>query len=85
MVRYQREMRGIPVWLLAEYLQELGGKLDSDGNVSGTEWIGRLEQMEDYRIGSLRVGQVRLVIEASEEAFEILRPGLEKKLLRAGG
>jgi hypothetical protein len=78
-------LRGIPLWLLREYLQELGGAAAEDGSVSGPGWLARLEQAEDFRIGPLGIGQVRLQIEASAESWQALRPALEKKLLRAGG
>lgn len=100
MIRYEREVRAIPLWLLGEYLQELGGKIQRFSEsanqrmsesareevwVAGPGWQAVLRQMEDFQVGSLRIGQVRLEIEAEETAFEALRPALEKKLLRAGG
>jgi hypothetical protein len=85
LVHFVREMRGVPIWLLREYLQELGGKLGEDGIVAGEGWSAYLVQLDDYQIGALRVGQVRLDLDASPDAWEDLRPRLEKKLLRAGG
>ena len=69
MVTDVREIRALPIWLLREYLEGAGGRSLDDGAVEGPGWIARLTQIEDYRIGSLAVGQVRL----------------EPKLLRAGG
>ena len=83
-VEYIRELRGIPLWLLQEYLVELGGEA-VDHQVLGAGWKASLQQLEDYRLGSIRVGQVRLEIRADTAAFELLKPHLEKKLLRAGG
>ena len=85
MIRYTREMRGIPLWLLREYLQEIGGRVGAEGRISGNGWIANLAQLEDYRVGSLHVGQVRLEIEATQDAWVKIHQGLEKKLLRAGG
>ena len=45
----------------------------------------RLTHPEDYRIGSLQVGQVRLEWRADELAQAHTWPLLEKKLLRGGG
>jgi hypothetical protein len=85
MVHFKLDMRGIPLWLLQAYLEELGGHSTGAGYVEGEGWSAQLEQLEDYQIGSLRVGQVRLELEASEEVFERLHPQLEKKMMRAGG
>lgn len=92
MIFYELEVRDIPLWLSCAYLQELGGKIQPVGNatpedvlVSGPGWQAVLRQMEDFHIGSLRVGQVNLKIEAEDAVLKALRPALEKKLLRAGG
>jgi hypothetical protein len=91
-ISYELEVRAIPLWLLGVYLQELGGKIQPVGNatreevlMNGPGWQAVLRQMEDFHIGSLRVGQVYLKIEAEDAVLKALRPALEKKLLRAGG
>lgn len=80
-----REVRGIPLWLLRDYLVGLGGKAESDGSVAGDGWHVRLVQIEDYTIGSLNVGQVRLEFAGDDEAVARIQELLEPKLLRAGG
>ena len=80
-----RKIRGIPLWLLREYLEEIGGKAVEEDRVVGDGWTATLVQMKDYQIGSLRVGQVELTIEGNQEAITSLQPALEKKLVRAGG
>ena len=79
------ELRGIPLWLIQEYLQEVGGSLQPDGWLHGEDWQARLTQMEDYALGSLRVGQVRLEWQAGAAAQARTWPLLEKKMMRAGG
>ncbi|MHC4933188.1 MAG: DUF1952 domain-containing protein [Planctomycetota bacterium] len=84
--RIVREVRGIPLWLLREYLEEDGGRASGDGlSVAGEGWSVRLTQLEDFQVGSLRVGQLRVELEGDGEAFERMQALLEKKLLRAGG
>ncbi len=85
MIEYSRDMRGIPLWLLREYLQELGGEFAAGGLITGEGWTVSLTQLEDFRVGSLTVGQVRLEIQSTEEAWGSIQAALEKKLLRAGG
>jgi hypothetical protein len=84
-VSIERDIRGIPLWLLQIYLVDLGGEVVRLGEVLGNGWAARLTQLEDFRIGSIAVGQVRLEIKGSPETMADLKPQLEKKLLRAGG
>jgi hypothetical protein len=87
---YQRVLRSLPLWLLREYLVELGG-VPSDGaaesatHLNGPGWQADLQQIEDFAVGSLVVGQVRLTVTAGEMVAEQLFPLLDQKLLRAGG
>jgi hypothetical protein len=76
--------RGIPLKLFRDYLIDLGGSPAEDGCVAGPGWQARLERIEDFHIGSLRVGQVKVELEGEPEALDALLPQLEKKLLRAG-
>ncbi len=76
---------GIPLWLVQEYIEELGGRLGSDGWLRGEGWQARLTQVEDQRVGSLRVGRVGLELEGQAPALESLQAALNKRLLRAGG
>jgi hypothetical protein len=83
-VRKEWTHRGIPLKLFRDYLIDLGGYLAEDGHVEGPGWQARLERVEDFQIGSLRVGQVHVELEGQPEALDALLPQLEKKLLRAG-
>lgn len=76
---------GIPLWLLREYLEELGGKVDGERLVEGDGWRAELTKLPDHQIGSLRVGRVELRLTGEPDALAALRPGLDRKTLRAGG
>ena len=79
------EMRGIPYFLLKEYLQELGGTIIADDTVTGDGWTVRLERMEPFRLGSLKVGQTRLTMDIREEMYDNFMERFRLKTLRAGG
>ena len=79
------EMRGIPYFLLKEYLQELGGKLVGENIIVGDGWKVSLERMEPFRIGSLTVGQTRLTMELEDRVADDFKERFLKKTLRAGG
>ena len=90
--RYERVLRGIPRWLLRGYLEQLGGVVTdpADGAseedvLAGRGWTARLTQLEDYRIGSLSSGQVRLTVAGESEAVDALMTALEPRLFRGGG
>ena len=79
-----REMRGIPYFLLKEYLQELGGTLIAEDIVAGEGWLVKLEKMEPFRLKSLSVGQTRLTMEIREDAYDDFMTRFSMKTLRAG-
>ena len=79
-----REMRGIPLWLLREYLQELGGTAIADNLVRAEGWSVCLTRLEPFRLGSLVVGQTRLDIEIEDQLADAFLEAFAKKTLRAG-
>lgn len=81
----ERELRGVPFWLVREYLEQLGGQIQTDGWLHGPGWSARLTEMEDYRIGSLRVARLQLELQGDAGSVERATQALDKRLLRAGG
>ena len=79
-----REMRGIPFFLLQEYLVELGGALEGDNLVRGDGWSVQMTKMEPYKIYSLQVGQTRLEMELEERVADDFLKRFAMKTLRAG-
>ena len=79
-----REIRGIPFFLLREYLEDLGGTATSEHKVEGPGWQAELERMEPFRIGSLAVGQTRLILEIADHLADDFMERFELKTLRAG-
>jgi hypothetical protein len=87
-----RVLRGIPRWLLRGYLEDLGGVVVHDAadlseplSLAASGWTARLTQLEDYRIGSLRSGQVELAVTGDPELVGALMTVLEPRLFRGGG
>ena len=85
MQNISREMRGIPLWLLREYLEEMGGTAINDNLIQAENWKVTLTKMEPFRLGSLEVGQVFLEIEVEENLADDFFNQFNKKTLRAGG
>jgi hypothetical protein len=84
MTRQIEEIHAIPLWLLREYLEELGGTAASVTYRAGHEWTAVLTKLEPRRVGSLRVGQVKIEFEGEAAALAQLRTQFNKKTMRAG-
>jgi len=84
MQTFVRELRGIPYFLLKEYLQELGGSLSGENIVRGDGWTVTLERMEPFRLGSLEVGQTRLTMELDALVAKDFLERFDQKTFRAG-
>lgn len=76
---------GIPLWLLREYLEELGGEADGETRVVGDGWTASLSKTEPVKLGSLRVSRVKLELKGDPDAVARLQPRLEMKTIRGGG
>jgi hypothetical protein len=81
----ERHVHGVPVWLMREYLLDMGGQAQGENCVFGDGWEAHFERVEDYKIGSLAIGRVQLKISGDEEALAALEPVLNLKLMRGGG
>ena len=80
----ETQIHAIPIWLLREYLEEVGGEVVADDYVVGDGWQAKLEKMPPREIGSLRVGIVQINLEGSSAALDEMLPELEKRTMRAG-
>ncbi|WP_374688787.1 DUF1952 domain-containing protein [Promineifilum sp.] len=77
-------IHAIPLWLLREYLEELGGRAQSETEVAGDGWRAELLKLPDRHIGSLRIGLVQVTLTGEAAALARLRPNLDRKTMRAG-
>lgn len=84
-----QDMRGIPLWLLREYLEELGGVTEGEAEgaalVRGAGWQAQLTRLAPWQLGALSIGQVRVELEIEDDLAEAFVARLAKKTMRAGG
>lgn len=85
MATIDRVIRGIPAWLMGEYLQEMGGVAAGNGRYTHPQWSADVRQIEDYQLGALRVGQIHFLVDIHDEARPHFEQRLHLKLLRGGG
>ena len=78
------ETHSIPLWLLRDYLEEIGGTAESEHRVTGDGWTATLIKLEPRRVGSLRVGQVKIEFEGQPDALTHMQSQFHKKTMRAG-
>lgn len=83
-IHVRHEQRGIPLWMLHEYLQEMGGAAVDEFTVRAPHWEVRLERLEPFRLGALAVGQVAVHIQIEEAHQAAFWAVWGKKTLRAG-
>ena len=80
----ETQLHAIPLWLLREYLVEVGGQAMADELVVGDEWQAILEKQPPRQVGSLQVGIVKITVEGTPAALGEMLPQLEKRTMRAG-
>ena len=73
---------GIPAWLLATYLTEMGGTFDDERTIRGDGWTATLTS-HNMPAGGLGLGRVTVAIEGV--AAEATMAALRKKAQRGGG
>ena len=84
MQKITREIRGIPYFLLKEYLEELGGHQVKRDEIAGDGWSVKLIKMAPYKLFSLEVGQTRLEMALEDEIAEDFLKRFSMKTMRAG-
>lgn len=85
MEQFTREIRGIPKFLLKEYLIEMGGVEIVEDLIEAEYFRVKFEKMKPFRIGAIEVGQHRLIIDLIPERVEEFFKIFGMKTLRAGG
>ncbi|MFO3797115.1 MAG: hypothetical protein ACK8QZ_07500 [Anaerolineales bacterium] len=82
---YDDLISGIPLWLMEEYLHQTGARFDGQEWMHPAGWRAQISQAEDYQIGALRVGRIRLTIRGTAQSIEQAIEALKPSLRRAGG
>lgn len=80
-----RELRGLPDWVLHEYLEKLGGLPQPDGSFAGEGWQARLTRLPDEKRGVMVFCVYRLEFSGEDDVLREVWPRFELKILRPGG
>jgi hypothetical protein len=81
----QYDYYGIPVWLMKEYLSDLGATEVAENVMQGDAWQAQISKAKPNQIGSLVIGGATVQFSGDADALEALFKKLHMKTLRGGG
>ncbi len=84
-VRVEHDYYGVPLWLLKDYLAQLGGQEIREDVIEGDGWRAEVRKAERRHIGSLSVGGATALFFGEQETLDALFEKLHWKTLRGGG
>jgi len=80
-----QELKGIPDWVLKEYLESLGGQLQQDGWFNGVGWRAHYTRLQDVSYGVMVFQRYLLEFQGDAETLSQVWPRFELKIMRPGG
>lgn len=81
----QHDYYGVPMWLMKDYLAQLGAQEVAENVMAADGWRAVLRKTEVRRIGSLAVGGTSVEFSGEPAALEAMFEQLHWKTLRGGG
>ena len=75
----------IPLWLMKEYLSELGATEEAENRLVAEGWEALVSKGEPFRLGSLVVGVTEVEFSGDAAAIGAVLEKLHWKTLRGGG
>lgn len=76
---------GVPLWLMKEYLADLGAVEVEENLLVADGWQARVSKAEPNRIGSLVIGGATVEFTGDAAALDAMFKQLHWKTLRGGG
>ena len=84
-VQVEHDYYGVPLWLMKDYLAQLGGQEVTEDVMMGSGWRAELRKAARRSIGSLSVGGTTAVFSGEQADLDDLFERLHWKTLRGGG
>ena len=76
---------GVPLWLMKEYLGQLGAQEISENAMVAEGWRASLRKADPHHLGSLVIGGTTVTFWGDEQALAAMYARLHWKTLRGGG
>ena len=68
----KHDYHGVPMWLMKEYLADLGAVETGENTMQGDGWQAVVSKAEPNRIGSLVIGGASVEFSGDEDALECM-------------
>ena len=81
----EHDYYGIPIWMMKDYLAQLGARERAENVMQGAGWQAVLRKADLKHIGSLTIGGTSVSFSGDEDALRAMFDQLHWKTLRAGG
>jgi hypothetical protein len=76
---------GVPIWLMKDYLGQLGAQETSENEMEAEGWGASLRKADPRHIGSLVVGGTTVTFRGDAQSLAAMFERLHWKTLRGGG
>lgn len=76
---------GVPLWLMKEYLAQLGARETDENEMAAEGWNASLRKADLRHLGSLVIGGTTVTFRGDEQALAAMYERLHWKTLRGGG
>lgn len=84
-MRIEREYHGVPLWVMRDYLIELGGTMIGEDCVRGGGWSATFREGEPVTLGVLRFGTIQGDFDGDAVVLNRVLAAFDLKMIRAGG
>jgi hypothetical protein len=76
---------GVPLWLMKDYLIQLGAEETSENELAAEGWRASLRKADPRHLGSLVIGGTTATFYGDQQALAAMYERLHWKTLRGGG
>ena len=85
-MRFELELRNLPLGRLGEYLVAAGGRLVDPRHVVGRGWSAEIRALEPAALGKFTIPRDLLIIEGDDEAeVQGVHAFMRRQTMRGGG
>ena len=85
-MRFELELRNLPLDRLGEYLVAAGGTLNDARHATGPGWTARIMALEPATLGKFRIPRDLLILEGDDDAaVQAVNAFMRRQTMRGGG
>ncbi len=85
-MRFELELRNLPLDRLGEYLVAAGGTLNDARHATGPGWTAQILELEPATLGKFRIPRDMLILEGDDDAaVQAVNAFMRRQTMRGGG